>query len=119
MWDPYSGVFDPGKGGAVRSTPIPFNNLITYMSPGNPKLNGTPYQPPAVSGNLIDPVASKMMQYYPLPNINVGSPDYNRFANFFNSYSTPITRHKFGIKIDQYFSEKDRLSGALHAAETA
>ena len=52
-----------------------------------------------------------MMQYYPLPNINVGSPDYNRYANFFNSFSPAITRHKFGVKIDQYFSEKDRLSG--------
>ena len=55
LWDPYSGVYDPGKGGAVRSSPIPFNNLITYMSPGNPKLNGTPFQPPAVPGNLIRP----------------------------------------------------------------
>lgn len=111
LWDPYSGVYDPGQGGAVRSTYIPFNNLTTYTSPGNPKLNGTSYQVPGGMGNLIDPVASKMMQYYPLPNINVGAPNYNRFANFFKSYSTPLTRPKFGIKLDHYFSEKDRIAG--------
>ena len=57
----------------MRSGYIPFNNLQTYQSPGNPKLAGTPYQLPAGPGNLIDPVALKMMSYYPLPNINVGA----------------------------------------------
>jgi len=42
----------------VRSAFIPFNNLATYMSPGNPKLNGTGFQLPAQPGNLIDPAAS-------------------------------------------------------------
>ncbi len=111
LWDPYSAVFDPTINGARRSAFIPNNDLTTYMSPGNPKLAGTPFQPAAVPGNLIDPVAAKMMTYYPLPNINVGQPNYNRFANFFDSYSNPTTRSKFGIKVDQYFSEKDRLSG--------
>ena len=65
LWDPYSGVFDADAGGPVRSRFIPFNNLATYQSPGNPKLDGTPFQPPAVPGNLINPVASRMMQEFP------------------------------------------------------
>src|SRR5215472_3580266 len=72
IWDPYTGVFDASKGGAVRTGYIPFNNMATYMSPGSPKLDGTGYQLPARPGNLIDPVAQKMMQYYPMPNIAVG-----------------------------------------------
>lgn len=111
LWDPYTGVYDASKGGPVRSGYIPFNNLKTYESPGNPKLAGTSYQLPAGPGNLIDPVALKMMSYYPQPNINVGSAGYNRFANFFTSFSNPTIRNKFGIKIDHSFSEKDRLSG--------
>ena len=111
LWDPYSGVYDANKGGPVRSTYIPFNNLTTYDSPGSPKLAGTPYQLASGPGNLIDPVALKIMQYYPLPNINVGTPSYNRFANFFKSYSAPQIRNTFGIKIDHSFSEKDRISG--------
>src|SRR5207249_11158028 len=110
LWDPYTGVYDASKSGPVRSGHIPFNNLTTYQSPGSPKLAGTPYQPPAGPGNLIDPVALKMMQYYPQPNINVGTSAYNRFANYFASYSTPSKWNKYGIKIDHYFREQDRLS---------
>ena len=46
LWDPYSGVYDPTQGLAVRSTPIPNNNIGTYTSPGNSKLTGTVYQLP-------------------------------------------------------------------------
>ena len=89
---PYTGVYDASKGGPVRSGYIPFNNLKTYQSPGNPKLAGTSYQLPAGPGNLIDPVALKMMSYYPQPNINVGYPAYNRFANYFTSFSNPTIK---------------------------
>jgi len=50
------------------------------------------------------------MQYYPLPNINVGTPSYNRFVNYFASYSNTDSKNRFGIKIDHAFSEKDRLA---------
>src|SRR5207249_4830913 len=43
LWDPFSGTFDSNLG-SVRSAAIPFNNLATYASPGNPALNGTPFQ---------------------------------------------------------------------------
>src|SRR5260370_38223281 len=92
LWDPYSGVYDANKGGPVRSTYIPFNNLTTYDSPGSPKLACTPHQLASGPGNLIDPVALKLMQYYPLPNINLGPPSDNPFANLFKSYSAPQIR---------------------------
>jgi hypothetical protein len=110
LWDPYSGVFDPNQGGPVRSRFIPFNNMATYQSPGNPKLNGTPFQPPAVPGNLINPVASRMMQEYPLPNLNVGSPNYSRYNNWIRSVSDAGGRNQMDFKIDHIFGEKDRLS---------
>jgi hypothetical protein len=113
LWDPFSGVFDAQLGGPVRSAYIPFNNLTTYQSPGNPKLNGTPYQPAARPGNLIDPVAAKVMQLYPLPNANVRTAAYNRYSNYFTSYSSPTSRKQYGVKIDHYFSEKDRLSARV------
>ncbi|MBV8906792.1 MAG: carboxypeptidase regulatory-like domain-containing protein, partial [Acidobacteriia bacterium] len=58
LYDPYTGAFQTpanGAAGAYRSAYIPFNNLATYTSPGNPNLNGTPYQLAPVPGNLIDP----------------------------------------------------------------
>src|SRR4051812_31482037 len=82
IWDPMSSTFSSSLNGAVRSLYIPFNNLATYQSPGNPNLVGTPYQLPARPGNLIDPVALKMMQYFPLPNVAVGSSSYNPLNNW-------------------------------------
>ena len=97
----------PVKAGAVRSGYIPFNNLTTYQSPGSPKLNGTGYQLPAVPGNLIDPVAAKVMQNYPMPNI---SPGTTVLPTTSLPSPHPIRETQFGIKMDHSFSEKDRLS---------
>ena len=110
LWDPYSGVYDADEGGPVRSAPIPYNNLATYQSPGNPNLNGTGYQLPAKPGNLIDPVALQMMQYFPLPNVGVGTDSYDRFNNWIGSGSSPFTNNQWEVKIDHSFREQDRLS---------
>lgn len=110
LWDPYSGIYDPNEGGPVRTLFIPFNNLATYQSPGNPKLERTPYQLPAVPGNLIDPVALKIMQFFPLPSRGVGTPDYNRFNNWILASSDSTSRNQWDVKIDHNFSASDRLS---------
>ena len=110
LWDPYSGTFSADAGGAVRSAYIPFNNLATYVSPGNPNLNGTGYQLPSTPGNLIDPVAAKLMAYMPLPNLNVGTSNYTYWNNWIASVSSPYAHDQFDIKIDQSFSEKTLLS---------
>jgi Carboxypeptidase regulatory-like domain/TonB dependent receptor len=105
IWDPYSGVQDPELG-FIRSSFIPFNNIATYQSPGNPKLDGTGYQLPARPGNLIDPVASKMMQFYPLPNIS----GTDRFNNWIHSGTDRSDKDQFDIKVDHGFGVNDRLS---------
>jgi hypothetical protein len=84
----------------VRSRYIPFDNLITYMSPGLP----------ATPGNLINPVASKMMQYFPLPNVGVGTSAYNPYTNWQGSAASKGENNQFDIKIDHRFSDKDLLA---------
>jgi hypothetical protein len=111
IWDPYSGTFDPSQGGDERSLYIPFNNLATYTSPGNPNLNGTKYQLQPGAGNLIDPVAKQMIQYYPKPNLNVGSSGYNYLHNWFGSTTVKPSLNQFDVKIDRQFGTKDLLSG--------
>ena len=111
LWDPYSGTYSAAAGGAVRSAYIPFDNLATYMSPGNPKLNGTGYQLAPAPGNLIDPVAQKLMAYMPLPNLNVGTPSYTYWNNYLGSGAVPGNRDQGDIKIDQRFSDMTLLSG--------
>jgi hypothetical protein len=107
IWDPYSGTFDPNAGGAVRSTFIPFNNVATYVSPGSPNLPANLQPAPGVPGNLIDPVAQKMMGLFPEPNFAQGG----IYQNFFASGSNRNYNDQFDIKIDHRFNEKNLVSG--------
>lgn len=114
IWDPYSGTYgtytnaDDGSivNGAIRSTFIPYNNIANYNSPGNPNLADTPYQLAGGNGNLIDPVAQKMMSLMPEPNISGGTIYYN--------WTTTGAGHspndQFDIKIDHRINEKNLLS---------
>ena len=111
LWDPMTGTYSSSVGGAVRSQFIPFNNLATYTSPGNPNLAGTVFQLPNRPGNLIDPVAFKMMQYFPVPNVAVGSPSYNPLNNWIGANGSRSNDHRFDIKIDQRLKDAGVLSG--------
>ena len=113
LWDPMSSTYSSSAGGAVRSAYIPFNNMATYMSPGNPNLAGTPYALPARPGNLIDPVALKMMQYFPLPNVAVGTAAYNPLNNWIGTNGSRSNDKRFDIKIDNRLSDKSSLAGRL------
>jgi Carboxypeptidase regulatory-like domain len=110
LWDPYSGVYvanDQGAG-AVRSGFIPYNNIGKYSSPGNPKLKGTPYQLPGGPGNLIDPVAQRLIQLFPEPTKNMVSPTI--YDNWIASGASSYPNDQWDLKIDQHFSQKDLLS---------
>ena len=109
IYDPYSGTFqtpDNGPAGAYRSAFIPYDNLAAYTSPGNPNLNGTPYQLRQVPGNLIDPVAQKLANLFPLPNIAGG----NTYDNWIASGASRNTNNQFDIRIDHRFSEKNLVT---------
>ena len=107
IWDPYTNVFNPTLNGGVASAFIPFNNMATYTSPGNPKLAGTPFQPSNTPGNLIDPVAQKLMNLFPMPNIAGGT----IYRNWTSSGSSLSKENQFDVKIDQRFSQSNLLSG--------
>jgi len=106
IWDPYSGTYDSGLGGAVRSAYIPYNNIAAYTSPGNTKLNGTPYQLPNTPGNLIDPVAQSMLNLFPEANIPGGS----IYDNWIGSGPSKSYNDQFDLKIDHRFSDRNLLS---------
>ena len=50
------------------------------------------------------------MQYYPLPNENVGSSAYNPYTNWIGSGSDRTTNNQYDIKIDHRFSDNDLFS---------
>jgi hypothetical protein len=110
LWDPYSGVYNADVGGPVKSRFVPFNRLDLYQSPGNPVLPAG-NQPAPVPGNLIDPVAAKMITYFPLPNLNVGQANYNIYNNYLAAGSNKGRNDLWDVKIDHSFNENNRLSG--------
>jgi hypothetical protein len=113
IWDPYSSVYEAtppngGGAGAYRQTFIPYNNIGTYISPGNTKLNGTPYQLPGGPGNLIDPVAKQLMNLFPEPTVNMANPTI--YDNWIASGASRNPNDQFDIKIDQRFNDKNLMS---------
>jgi Carboxypeptidase regulatory-like domain/TonB dependent receptor-like, beta-barrel len=119
IWDPYRRHNDPNAGGQVANTPntyIPFNNIATYVSPGcdTSFLGGHPcppaqFQPiPNRPGNLIDPVAQRMMALFPEPNFSGPNGIYE---NWFGAGANHSTNRQFDIKIDHRFTEKNLISG--------
>jgi outer membrane receptor protein involved in Fe transport len=105
IWDPYSGSLDT-SGNLVRSTFIPFDNIAAYISPGSPNLPANLQPAPGVAGNLIDPVAQKMMGLFPQPNFSGGG----IYQNWFGSGSNHSYNDQFDIKVDHRFSEKNLMS---------
>ena len=109
IYDPYSGTYqtpDNGPAGAYRSSFIPNNNLAAYSSPGNPNLNGTPYQLTDGAGNLIDPVGQKLMNLFPVANM----PSGGIYDNWIASGASSGAGDQFDLKIDHRFGERHLLS---------
>jgi hypothetical protein len=108
LWDPYSGTYQTpanGPAGAYRSAFIPFDNLATYTSPGSPNLPAN-LEPLPVPGNLIDPVAQKLMNLFPTPNYTAGG----IYDNWIGSGGTPSANDQFDAKVDYRINEKNLFS---------
>lgn len=129
LYDPYANLVSY-NGGTFRTTPIPFNNLATYASPANGSPAGLAYAyqgqvlhgtgtalpttmgiVPNVPGNLINPVAQKIINnYFPLPTTLPGSPGYNPYNNFYGTAKAFNNPNQFDIKLDWRLSDTDQLS---------
>jgi hypothetical protein len=70
---------------------------------------GAPYRLPVGPGNLIDPVAFKLMQYFPEPNYS--GPELRPFHQPCRYQSVKSNDNKWDLKIDHRFSQKNLLSG--------
>lgn len=104
LWDPFdpNASFDNSISSFSRTAFVPFNNLSGYASAGT--------STPGVAGNLIDPVALNLMQFFPQPTSPATDAD-GRFLNWFGSGTNSFTDDKFDIKIDHRFSDSSLLSG--------
>lgn len=109
IYDPYTSQPN-AQNNASNRAPIPFNNLATYISPGNPAIPFGLGNLPPVPGNLIDPVGAKFINAFPMPNLNVGTPAYNPYDNWVATGTSPYDQQSFDIRLDQHFSDRDTAS---------
>ncbi len=109
IYDPYTSQPN-AQNQATNRAPIPFDNLATYISPGNPNIPFGLGDLPSTPGNLIDPVGAKLIQAFPLPNLNVGTPAYDPYHNWVTTASSPYNQQSLDIKLDQHFSNKNTAS---------
>ena len=109
IYDPYTSKPDAQNNASGRA-PIAFNNLGTYVSPGNPAIPFSLGSLPAKAGNLIDPVGAKLLQAFPRPNLNVGTAAYDPYHNWVSTGASPLDQKSFDIKLDNHFSSRDAIS---------
>ena len=109
IYDPYTSMPN-GQNNPAGRAPIPFDNLATYISPGNPNIPFGLGNLSPMPGNLIDPVGAKLLQAFPLPNLNVGTAAYDPYHNWVATGTSPLNQQSFDIKLDQHFSDKDTVN---------
>ena len=67
-------------------------------------VNRTPFANNQIPANRFDPVAVKLLKYFPAPNLSAGPYNFITQGNATNSFDS------FSAKLDHTMSEKDRLS---------
>jgi hypothetical protein len=86
-------------------------NLIPIYNPftGSTQAPRTPFQGSVIPQGLLNPIALKVLSYYPEPNMP-GNPNTG-VNNYFANGTQTTTRNAFGIRLDEYLTPTQRLSG--------
>src|SRR5215472_6528400 len=104
-------IANPNVGGApfqcnASGNPMPLNGATASNPAGNGSQNaGTPCD--KIPAGLINPLATKLMAFYPEPNAN--NPAAN--ANFISEPVHSLYETKFDIRLDHTFSSSDTAFG--------
>ncbi|ADV81924.1 Cna B-type protein [Terriglobus saanensis SP1PR4] len=86
-------------------------NLIPIYNPitGSAQAPRTQFQGNVIPKGLLNPIAFKILSYYPEPNAT-GNP-FTGVNNYFASGVQTTTRNAFGIRLDDYLTPTQRLAG--------
>jgi hypothetical protein len=84
---------------------IPIYDPVT----GSASAQRTQFQGNIIPQGRLNPVALKVLSYYPEPNVQ-GNPNTGVNNYFANGVQT-TTRNAFGIRLDEYLTETQRISG--------
>jgi hypothetical protein len=83
-----------------------YNPLLCAMSPGGSACVRPQFPNNIIPQQYIDPIGQALLKAYPEPNV---TPDQFGLNNFRTSVLTNQPAHQFDVKVDHYFTEKQRL----------
>ena len=93
-----------------------YNPFTTIPDPSNPgQFIRTQFAGNQIPSGLIDPVASNLLNYIPLPNQTGAASG----VNFISNASSPITKNDFSMRIDQQLTHNSRLFGRYSISDTS
>src|SRR5262249_47777479 len=86
--------------------------VIPIYDPATTRVEGgrtvrTQFAGNKIPTNRLDPVALKLLDFYPLPN--QGSSNVTGANNFSGNYQQLLTRDNYTVKLDHSFNERDRI----------
>lgn len=85
-----------------------YNPFSTTPDPNHPgHFARTPYPGNKIPASAINPVASTLLNYIPLPN-RAGDP-ISGTNNYYTNYSSPIIENSFSLRVDHTISQSQRV----------
>ena len=84
-----------------------YNPFLCSLPPGGSACVRPQFPNNMIPQQYIDPIGQALLKAYPEPNV---TPDQFGLNNFRTSVLTNQPAHQFDVKVDHYFTEKQRLS---------
>lgn len=81
------------------------------IAPVDPLNNNTPFPNKQIPTSRLNPVATKVLPFYQLPNF--GSTTVQQSANYRANASNPTTSWQYDTRIDQVLTDRQQLFGRL------
>ncbi|MGH9937390.1 MAG: hypothetical protein ACREAM_14180, partial [Blastocatellia bacterium] len=95
----------------INATYQLYNPFTTRPDQQAGRFRRDPFPNNVIPQNLLNPVALKLLEFYPLPN-QTGTADGRN--NFFQSYKILESYDVYFARFDHAFSEKHRMFGRVH-----
>ncbi len=93
-----------------KSAPITIYDPLTVTQNASGQYVRTPFPGNIIPASRINPVAQKILSYFPAPNTSVAAGS-NPFAGNYTAAASDTNRYRNGLaKLDQNLSSKDRFS---------
>jgi hypothetical protein len=85
-----------------------YDTGTTQVNPNGSGYIRTPFTGNIIPANRLDPVAQKINQFYPLPNLTPSNP-FTNANNFLSTVSLTTRMQQYTVRVDHRISEKDNL----------